>query len=72
MYHHTIWTGLSLLLLVEMAEERSSAQMHRQWVGKMGAVSACVLYQQYNRTVERKREENRGDWRESGWKQWII
>lgn len=25
----------------------------------MGAVSACVLYQQYNRTVERKREENK-------------
>lgn len=59
MYHHTIWTGLSLLLLVETAEERSSAQMHRQWVGKTGAVSACVLYQQHNCTVERKREENK-------------
>lgn len=33
--------------------------MHRQWVGKTGAVSACVLYQQYNYTIERKREENK-------------
>lgn len=25
----------------------------------MGAVSACVLYQQYNYTIERKTEENK-------------
>lgn len=51
MYGHMIPARLSLLFLVEIAEERSSAQMNRELVGKTYAISVYIFY---NKTIMKK------------------
>lgn len=52
MYGHMIPARLSLLFLVEIAEERSSAQMNRELVGKTYAISVYIFYN--NKTIMKK------------------